>query len=99
MNTSKKYKLMDLIENIKEVDAMINLHTQDTSSMMLEQYKYKKDKLIGFLIDELVEPELRSAKSMFVIKTVIEKFYPNLKTEVLNDSNHEDLNELTAALA
>ena len=90
---------MDLIENIKEVDAMINLHTQDTSSMMLEQYKYKKDKLIGFLIDELVEPELRSAKSMFVIKTVIEKFYPNLKTEVLNDSNHEDLNELTAALA
>ncbi len=90
---------MDLIENIKEVDAMIHLHSKDDSSLMLDQYKYKKDKLIGFLIDELVEPEYRSAKSMFVIKTVIEKFYPNLKSEILNDTLHDDLNDLTAALA
>ncbi len=90
---------MDLIENIKEVDAMIHLHSKDDSSLMLDQYKYKKDKLIGFLIDELVEPEYRSAKSMFVIKTVIEKFYPNLKNEILNDTLHDDLNDLTAALA
>jgi hypothetical protein len=90
---------MDLIENIKEVDAMIHLHSNDDSSLMLDQYNYKKDKLIGFLIDELVEPEFRSAKSMFVIKTVIEKFYPNLKKEILNDTLHDDLNELTAALA
>ena len=95
----KKYKLMDLIENIKEVDAMIHLHSNDDSSLILDQYNYKKDKLIGFLIDELVEPEFRSAKSMFVIKTVIEKFYPNLKKEILNDTLHDDLNELTAALA
>jgi hypothetical protein len=99
MNSVKKYKLMDLIENIKEVDAMIHLHSKDDSSLMLDQYNYKKDKLIGFLIDELVEPEFRSVKSMFVIKTVIEKFYPNLKNEILNDTNHDDLNELTAALA
>jgi hypothetical protein len=99
MNNVKKYKLMDLIENIKEVDAMIHLHSKDDSSLMLDQYKYKKDKLIGFLIDELVEPEYRSAKSMFVIKTVIEKFYPNLKSEILNDTLHDDLNDLTAALA
>jgi len=99
MNNLKKYKLMDLIENIKEVDAMIHLHSNDDSSLMLDQYNYKKDKLIGFLIDELVEPEFRSAKSMFVIKTVIEKFYPNLKKEILNDTLHDDLNELTAALA
>jgi hypothetical protein len=99
MNNVKKYKLIDLIENIKEVDAMIHLHSNDDSSLMLNQYHYKKDKLIGFLIDELVEPEFRSAKSMFVIKTVIEKFYPNLKNEILNDTLHDDLNELTAALA
>ncbi|NBX80809.1 MAG: hypothetical protein EBQ94_10625 [Flavobacteriales bacterium] len=99
MNNVKKYKLMDLIENIKEVDAMIHLHSNDDSSLILDQYNYKKDKLIGFLIDELVEPEFRSAKSMFVIKTVIEKFYPNLKKEILNDTLHDDLNELTAALA
>lgn len=99
MKLDKKQNLLDLIENIKEVDAMIHLHSNDDSSLMLDQYNYKKDKLIGFLIDELVEPEFRSAKSMFVIKTVIEKFYPNLKKEILNDTLHDDLNELTAALA
>lgn len=89
---------MDLIDDIKEVDAMIKLHSADSSAMMLEQYKYKKDKLISYLIDELVEPELRSAKSMFIIKIIIDKFYPNLKNEALADIEHKDLNELEAVL-
>ncbi len=98
MNDAKKYKLMDLIEDIKEVDAMIKLHSSDSSAMMLEQYRYKKDKLISYLIDDLVEPELRSAKSMFIIKIVIEKFYPNLLNEAKADINNEYLNELEAIL-
>ena len=99
MDNVKKYRLMDLIDDVKEVDAMIKLHSTDSSSTMLEQYKYKKDKLIGYLIDELVEPELRSAKSMFIIKIMIEKFYPNLKADVQADNSHKDLNELEAAFA
>lgn len=89
---------MDLIEDIKEVEVMITLHSTDPSAMMLEQYKYKKDKLISYLIDELVEPELRSAKSMLIIKTAIEKFYPNLENEAKGDIIHKDLNELEAVL-
>jgi len=99
MNEAKKYKLMDLIDDIKDVDAMIKLHSADNSAMMLEQYRYKKDRLIGYLIDDLVEPELRSAKSMFIIKNVIEKFYPNLLNEAKADLNHAYLNELEAILA
>lgn len=90
---------MDLIEDIKDVDGMIQLHSRDNSAMMLEQYKYKKDKLMSYLIDELVEPELRSAKSMFLIQTLIGKFYPNLKNEAQADSSHAELNELEAVLA
>jgi len=55
MTSAQKYKLMDLIEDIKKVDRMISLHSSDSSAMMLEQYKYKKDKLISYLIDEFVE--------------------------------------------
>jgi hypothetical protein len=99
MKNAKKYRLMDLIDDIKNVEAMIKLHSTDTSAMMLEQYKYKKDKLISYLIDELVEPELRSAKSMLIIKIVIEKFYPNLKKEAQADITHQDLNELESVLA
>jgi hypothetical protein len=99
MTNAKKYKLMDLIEEIKEVNGMINLHSSDTSAMMLAQYKYKKDKLVGYLIDELVDPKVRSPKSMFIIMRVIEKFYPDLKNEALADSNHAELNDLEAVLS
>ena len=99
MEDVKKYKLMDLVDDIKEVDAMIKLHSTDNSAMMLDQYKYKKDKLISYLIDELVEPDLRSAKSFSIIQIVIEKFYPNIKNEAKADFSHQDLNELEAVLA
>jgi hypothetical protein len=99
MDDAKKYKLMDLVDDIKEVDAMIKLHSTDSSAMMLDQYKYKKEKLLGYLIDELVNPDLRSAKSMFIIKIAIEKFYPNIKSDAQADFSHQDLNELEAILA
>ena len=98
MNQAKKYKLMDLIEDIKKVDDMISLHSTNTSTFMLEQYKIKKAKLISYLIDELVEPDLRSAKSFAIIQKLIKRFYPNLKKEAQADVNHQDLNELEAVL-
>jgi hypothetical protein len=89
---------LDLIDNLKSVETMIKLHSADDSLVMLEQYNYKKEKLISYLIDELIEPELRSAKSMFMIKTIIEKFYPNIQNDAKADSSHQDLNELEAIL-
>jgi hypothetical protein len=35
---------------------------------------------------------------MFLIKTLIEKFYPDLKKDAQADINHSDLNELEALL-
>lgn len=98
MTNAKKYKLMDLIEEIKKVNEMISLHSSDNSAMMLEQYKYKKDKLVGYLIDELVNPKVRSPKSMLLIKIVIEKFYPDLRNEAKADFSHKELNDIEAVL-
>lgn len=99
MTSAQKYKLMDLIEDIKKVDSMISLHSSDNSAMMLEQYKYKKVKLMSYLIDELVNPKVRSPKSMFIIKIVIEKFYPDLRNQALADVDHDELNDIEAVLA
>ena len=85
MDNLKKYRLLDLFDEIKEVEAMIRLHLDDPTSMMLEQYKYKKDKLTGFLIGELVKPEVRSEESILIIKLMIEIFYPYLKNEAKAD--------------
>ena len=90
---------MDLVDDIKKVDEMIQLHATNSSTFMLEQYSLQKEKLIGYLIDELVTPELRSAKSFEIIRKIIDKFYPNLKKEAQADIIHKDLNELEIALA
>ena len=99
MEKVKVYQLMDLIEDIKRVNAMIVLHSDNPSTFMLEQYKIKKEKLMGYLIDELVAPEVRSPKSFAIIKEIIEKFYPNASKEAQADNTHDELNEIQHALA
>jgi hypothetical protein len=65
MKQGQLYKLPDIVEDIKKVDAMIKLHAeQDESVFMLNQYQARKDKLAGILIDELVSPSLRSSRSI-----------------------------------
>ena len=93
------YRLMDLIEEIKNVDSMIKLHSSNATTFMLDQYKNKKEKLISYLIDELVEPDLRSPKSFSIIKKLLEKFYPNLNKEAQEDYHHKELGDLEATLA
>ena len=48
MDSAKKYKLMDLIDDIKDIEAMIKVHSDDSSSIMLDQYKYKKEKFFNY---------------------------------------------------
>lgn len=98
MTIAKKHKIIDLIDDINKVNAMIDLHSSDNSAMMLEQYQFKKDKLISYLIDALVDPKVRSPKGMFLIKTAIEKFYPNLTKEASSASDNRALSEIEAVL-
>ncbi|WP_143072897.1 hypothetical protein [Parapedobacter indicus] len=69
---------MDLIEDIRKVDAMILLHkgtAQD--SLLIDQYEARKTKLMGQLIDELVSPEIQSPQSFSLVQKIISKFYPS----------------------
>ncbi len=90
---------MDLLDDIKRVDAMIKLHSTNPSPFMLNQYKAKKEKLTSYLIDELVEPTVRSPRSFSIILQLLGKFYPNLSTEAEQDETHRELQQLQAALA
>ena len=77
MKQSQFYKLLDIVEDVKKVDAMIKLHKErDESSLMRDQYQARKDKLVGILIDELVTPSLISTRSIHTIKLIIDKYYP-----------------------
>lgn len=100
MKESVVFKLMDLVEDIKSVNKMIDLHTDSSSDLMLIQYKAKRDKLMSYLIDELVKPEVRSPKSFAIISSLLEKLYPNLKTEAEKvDQTHKLLEKIELQLA
>ncbi|MGB4401180.1 MAG: hypothetical protein WBJ10_17540 [Daejeonella sp.] len=96
MKKADIYKLMDLIEEIKKVDAMILLHQDlDKSKFMVSQYEGRKTKLMGSLIDELISPTVQSPQSFSLIKQVIEKYYPANKTRSKDDV---DIEKLAAAI-
>ena len=76
MINSKILKLIDLINDIKKVDALIQLHKNlNDSEIITNQYVAKKEKLIGYLINELNAPQNRSLESFHAIKLVIDNFY------------------------
>ncbi len=101
----KKYQLQDLIEKIGEVDKMIKFHSSNPSKFMLEQYEAKKEKLLGYLIDELVDAKLRSQYSFRIILLALIKFYPQLgkanSHTIFNkkDKHYGELKNLEAVLA
>lgn len=100
MKESVVFKLMDLIEDIKDVNKMIQLHSDSQSDLMLIQYKSKRDKLMGYLIDELVKPDVRSPKSFAIISNLLDKQYPNLKREAEKvDESHKLLERIELQLA
>ena len=101
MNESKKYQLQDLIEKIDRVDKMVKLHADNPSKFMLEQYEAKKEKLLCYLIDELVDAKLRSPYSFRLIHLALKKYYPeiaNPKKRILRNGRNKELMELEAVL-
>lgn len=96
MKNLQVFKLIDLIEEIKKVDAMLLLHDNlDSSSFMSEQYESKKTKLMSQLIDELISPSVQSPQSLSLIQQILSKFYPQTDK---NQKYDEDIEKLAAAI-
>lgn len=103
MNEAKRYQLQDLIEKIDQVDKMIAIHSGNSSKFMLEQYKAKKEKLLGYLIDELVDSRIRSPYSFRIILLALNKYYPNLtsksKRSLSKEKHYDELMSLESVLS
>ncbi len=99
MQESKKHQLHDLIEKIDRVDQLIKFHSSNPSSFMSEQYESKKEKLLSYLIDELVDSKIRSPHSFRLIFMALLKYYPEISDENSNlRKTNSSLNDLEAVL-
>jgi len=98
MNKSRLYKLYDLVEDIKKVDGLIRMHLlNEPTDIVAGQYKARKTKLIGSLIDELASPEFQSPESFNIIRKVLEKYCPEIYVAGFSEVSQE-LKNLEAAL-
>ncbi len=78
MKRSKEFKLLDLIEDVSEVDAIIRLHqTSDDPNFLASQYKALKNKLVKQIIIELTPEINKSPKELLSLKLLLDKFYHN----------------------
>jgi hypothetical protein len=98
INQAKILKLQDLINKIDDVDKMVKHHATDSSDFMLRQYEAKKEKLLGYLIDELINSSVRSHYSFKLISMALNKYYPDLNTKVEEDKNYLKLKEIEDVL-
>lgn len=73
MNSAQLDIILNLVAEIKKLDEVISLHSGD--AFMQNQYRRRKDKFVGTLIDKLVDQHLFSVDSVLVIKDLIERFY------------------------
>ncbi|MBK9013214.1 MAG: hypothetical protein IPM82_03520 [Saprospiraceae bacterium] len=55
-------RMADILEQIKDLKHLIDLHQQGGSSLMEEQYVYRRQKLLKELREILLEFELNAAE-------------------------------------
>ena len=86
--------LKDSIENIKRTDEMIVLHKNAGSpALMVEQYEGIKARQISELIDSLAIPPYQNIESISVIKTILNKFYPELPSDMVKQKELRELED------
>lgn len=77
MRQSEIHRLMDMLDDLKKIDALIDTHIKlDDSGFMVSQYEAKKVKLIANIIDCLASPAIQSPQSFSIIESILLKYYP-----------------------
>lgn len=80
MTTDKLYRLMDILDDLKKIDAVILSHLShgsDTSDVMLSQYSARRDQLLVYFINELnASDDLEeTSQRLSLIKQIMERFF------------------------
>ena len=74
MSNVPKYKIVNLLEEIKHFDKLLKNHEHDDDFFSIDQYQARKIKLTKDLI-KLILP-ISDTKSILFIKQFLDKYYP-----------------------
>lgn len=81
MEKEKLYRLMDVIDEIKQIDELISKHEQEVevSSLMIDQYKSRKEQLLTYSINEINTTSNHRSSRLSMIRLMMERFYPEIE--------------------
>jgi hypothetical protein len=83
-----------MIEDIRKTDEMIALHKNiNDLSIIIEQYEAIKARQVSELIHDLSMPPFQNIESISVIKTILNKFYPELPGDLVKQKELKELEE------
>lgn len=89
MENEKLYRLMDVIDEIKQLDVLISKHHEhslgDQTLLQLTQYKTKKEQLLTYFINEINALSEYRNDSLLIIKRMMERFYNNSEKALNNN--------------
>ena len=101
MKNENLYRLMDVLDEIKQIDDLISKHlelTKSDSSFMIDQYEARKEQLLAYFINELnSSAEYRNFR-LSIIKLTMERFYTKSNKNTENQVMDKNLNSLVKAL-
>lgn len=90
-------KMIDLVEEIKKLDELIQQsRKKKTSDFVINQYEAKKLKLIGSTITELASAPIQSVESYHLIQKILNKYYPSISED--NLLNDDDISKIATAI-
>ena len=101
MTTDKLYRLMDILDDLKQIDQIISLHrseNQKNDSLMLSQYLSRRNQLLVYFINELnvsTEQDF-TPQRLSIIKQIMKRFYQVSSEDEKHDAH---LDSLVAALS
>jgi hypothetical protein len=105
MTADKLYRLMDLLDELKNVDQILSVHEKNNNSaseIMLSQYKAKKEKLLVYFINEInasMDVDY-TPQRLIIIKKIMERFYSSpIHSEKQIKKHDEKLDRISDALS
>ena len=97
MKTFNDANILNLIEQIRGVNHLIDLHKLSEDDFMLNQYKARKKDFIKELVYELILLNVNTHDLFQLIKNMVEQietFTPKAEPEQLNQKLHFSISEL-----
>jgi len=97
MKTYKDANILNLIEQIRDVNHLIELHQLSNDDFMLNQYKAKKNDFLKELVFELICLDVNTNEIYQLVRNLINKIEnntPKIETQAVYQNLHFSLSEL-----